>query len=51
MPATLEDLSHRIVEAVNTVFKDQLLRVWQNVAYRFDVCHATRGVHVECILP
>ncbi|KAK5639519.1 hypothetical protein RI129_012011 [Pyrocoelia pectoralis] len=30
-PDTLEDLRHRIVEAVNSITRDQLIRVWQEM--------------------
>lgn len=51
MPNSLEDLKHRIVEAVRSVTPDQLICVWREIDYRFDVCRATRGAHVECLKP
>jgi len=51
MPANLQNLRHRIEEAVNSITRDQLTRVWQEMVYRFDVCRATYGAHVECMQP
>lgn len=49
MPDTLEDLRHRIIDAVNSITRDQLIRVWQELGYRFDICRVTHGAHIECI--
>ncbi|KAG2456759.1 SH3R3 ligase, partial [Polypterus senegalus] len=49
IPANLQDLQHQIEEALNSVTLDQLTRVVQEMIYRFDVCHATHGTHVECM--
>ncbi|KAJ4443843.1 hypothetical protein ANN_05630 [Periplaneta americana] len=51
LPATLQDLRHRIVEAVNSITRDQLILVWQEMDHRFDVCRATHDAHVECLQP
>ncbi|KAJ4449708.1 hypothetical protein ANN_01112 [Periplaneta americana] len=42
LPATLQDLRHRIVGTVNSIIRDQLILVWQEMDYRFDVCRATQ---------
>lgn len=47
MPATLQEVRHRIVAAVNSVTTDQLRRVWQEMTYRFDICRVTNGAHIE----
>jgi hypothetical protein len=23
--------------------------VWEELNYRFDICHVTRGAHIECL--
>jgi hypothetical protein len=51
MPANPQNLRLRIEEAVNSITRDQLTRVWQEMAYHFDVCRATNGAHVECMQP
>lgn len=49
MPVNLEDLSHRIVEAVKSISTDQLIWVYHEVEFHFDVCHSAPGAHFECI--
>jgi hypothetical protein len=45
----IEDLKRRITEAVAAVTCDMLRRVWEDMDYRFDICHITRGTHIECL--
>jgi len=33
--------------AVETIIPDLLIRVWQELDYRFDVCRVTKGAHIE----
>ncbi|KAG8226876.1 hypothetical protein J437_LFUL006586 [Ladona fulva] len=49
MSDTIQDLRHRIVEAVNSITRDHVIRVWQEMCHRFDICRVTNGVHIECI--
>ncbi|GBM17215.1 hypothetical protein AVEN_182917-1 [Araneus ventricosus] len=48
IPASLQDLRDRIVIAMGSITRDQLLRV-QEIDYRFDSCRITSGDHVKCI--
>jgi hypothetical protein len=47
MPRDLPQLRQRIVEAVATVDREMLLRVWQEIDYRIDVCRVTKGGYIE----
>ena len=47
MPRDLVDLMPRIIAAVKNIDAPMLTRVWQEVEYRIDVCHVTRGAHIE----
>jgi len=40
-------LRERIVNCVASVPPDMLARTWGEVEYRFDVCRATNGAHIE----
>jgi hypothetical protein len=46
-PASLPDLKNRITVAVETITLDMLIRVWQELDYRLDMCHVTKGAHIE----
>jgi len=43
LPAYLQDLRNRITAAVALVVRDMLTRVWNEMDYRRDVCHITKG--------
>ena len=43
----INDLHHRIIEAINTVTEDMLARIWQEIEYLLDIVRATDGAHVE----
>ena len=43
----INDLQHRIIEAINTVTEDMLARTWQEIKYLLDMVRATDGAHVE----
>jgi hypothetical protein len=45
----IDDLKRRITEAVAAVACDMLRRVWEQLDYRFNICHVTRGAHIECL--
>jgi hypothetical protein len=37
----------RIITAVKNIDPSMLTRVWQELEYRIDMCHVTRGTHIE----
>ena len=43
----INDLQHRIIEAIDTVATDMLARTEQEIEYRLDIVRATNGAHVE----
>jgi hypothetical protein len=47
MPRNLPQLRQRIVEAVAAIDRHVLQRVWQELDYRIDICHVTKGGHIE----
>jgi len=38
-----------VATAIGNVRQDTLERVWWEWEYRLDICHVTRGAHIECI--
>jgi hypothetical protein len=40
-------LKARIIAAVKNVDAPMLMRVWQELEYRIDVCRVNRGAHSE----
>jgi len=49
LPKTLPEMRERINTTIENITQDMLWRVWQEWEYRLDICHVTRGAHVECI--
>ena len=47
LPVNLPELRERIREAVAAVTPDMLINVWEELAYRLDVCRVTNGAHIE----
>jgi hypothetical protein len=47
LPRDLADLKARIIAAVKNIDAPMLTRVWQELEYCIDVCHVTRGAHIE----
>jgi hypothetical protein len=47
LPASLEELQARITEAVATIDADTIRRIWDEIAYRCDICHVTLENHIE----
>ena len=47
LPANLPELRDRIRKAVVAVTPDMRINVWEELAYRLDVCHVTNGAHIE----
>jgi hypothetical protein len=43
LPRDLSDLKAWIIAVVKNVDAPMLTRVWQELEYRIDVCHVTRG--------
>jgi hypothetical protein len=46
LPASLEELQAQITEVVATIDADMIPRIWDEIAYRWDIC-MTRGNHIE----
>jgi hypothetical protein len=46
LPRDLADLKARIIAAAKNIDAPMLTRVWQELEYRIDVCHVTRGAHI-----
>jgi len=42
----LADLKARIIAALKNIDAPMLMRVWQELEYRIDVCRVTRGAHI-----
>jgi hypothetical protein len=36
-----------VIAAVKNIDASMLMRVWQEVEYRIDVCRVTRGAHIK----
>ncbi|GFW71478.1 uncharacterized protein TNCV_3460041 [Trichonephila clavipes] len=49
LPDDLPGLRHRIEVAVARITSDTLSKVWEELAYRLDVCRVTNGAHIECL--
>jgi hypothetical protein len=47
MPRDFPQLRQRIVEVVTDIDRQMLQRVWQELDYRIDICHVTKGGHIE----
>jgi len=46
-PVSITDLKKRITAALETIKPDLLMRVWQELDYRRDVCRVTKGAYIE----
>ena len=47
LPTSVDDLKTQMTEALITIDLDMLVRVWQKIVYRFDVCHLNKSSHIE----
>jgi hypothetical protein len=47
LPANLKELRARIIEAVATIDTDMFHRIWEEIAYRWDMYRVTQGHHTE----
>jgi hypothetical protein len=41
LPASLEELRAQITEPVATIDADMIHRIWDEITYRWDICHVT----------
>ena len=47
LPASLDELRAQTTEAVAAIDADMTHRIWDEIAYRWDICRVTRGNHNE----
>ena len=47
LPASLEELRAWIAEAVATIDVHMIHRIWDEIAYGWDICRVTRENHIE----
>jgi len=47
MSRDLPQLWQRIVEAVAAIYGQILQRVWQELDYKIDICHVTKGGYID----
>jgi len=47
VPKSMEELQARITQAGATMDADMSHRIWDEIAYRWDMCRVTRGNHIE----
>jgi hypothetical protein len=47
LPQSVKELLNRIRDAVMSLDEDMLRRVWDEIAFRWDVCRITRGYVIE----
>jgi hypothetical protein len=45
-PASIPDLKKRITVSMETITLDMLIRVWQELDYRLDMCRVTKGANI-----
>ena len=47
LPVSLNELKQRITTAVASVDEDKLRSVWTELDYGIDICHVTKGSHID----
>jgi len=47
LPASLEEIRARIREAVATTDAETMHMIWDEIAFRWDICRVKRGSHAE----
>ena len=47
LPVSLNELKQRITTSVANVDEDMLTSVWTELDYHIDICHVTKGSHIE----
>jgi hypothetical protein len=47
LPHNLKEMEEHNVAAMSAMNGDTLQRVWDELDYRVDVCHVTRGAYIE----
>jgi hypothetical protein len=50
LPTNLQDFCSHITAAVALGNRDMLTCVWDEMDYHVDVCHITKGAHIEHLL-
>jgi hypothetical protein len=46
-PAVAQQISKRIIEAVELITPHMPINTWQELEYRLDICRATTGAYIE----
>jgi hypothetical protein len=46
LPADLPESRNGIEETAATITQQILIKVWEELAYRLDVCRVTNGTHI-----
>ena len=46
-PVSIPNLENRITAVMETITPDLLIRVWQELDYRLDVCRVTKSSRIE----
>lgn len=47
LPIDIITLKTRITSAIQSIQPENLVKVWEEMEYRFDVCRITKGAHIE----
>jgi hypothetical protein len=47
LPAGILHLQSRIIATVETITPDMPIKVWQELDYRLDMCHVTKGAYIK----
>jgi hypothetical protein len=47
LPLDIDELKLKIAAAVETINRNMLERVWNELDYRLDICRITNGAHIE----
>jgi hypothetical protein len=47
LPASIPDLQSRITATVESITPDMLIKVWQEIDYRLDVCRVINSAYIE----
>ena len=47
VPKSMEELQARLTEEVATIDAGMIHRIWDEIAYRWDICRVSRGNHIQ----
>jgi hypothetical protein len=47
LPESIPEIQQRIINSVETSDQDTLIKAWQELEYRIDICCITRGSRIE----